>query len=256
MKVAILAGGAGTRISEETYSKPKPMVDIGTRPLLWHIMKIFSSQGFNEFVIALGYKGEVIKDYFQNYRARSSSISINLRTSEVRFYNKDCEDWIVHLLDTGVATNTGGRVRQIIEFIGKEEFFLTYGDAVANINLASLLSCHRKQGRHVTVTAVRPPARFGQLVLENEHVTHFAEKPHAGEGWINGGFYVVEPQVSELIGDNSVLWEGYPMEMLTKNEQLTAYRHEGFWQCMDTVRDLRLLQGLWENGDAAWKIWD
>jgi glucose-1-phosphate cytidylyltransferase len=255
VKVAILAGGAGTRLSEETTTKPKPMVEIGARPMLWHIMKIYAHQGFSEFVVALGYKGEVIKDFFMQYRARSSGLTVNLASGQMKFHGADCEDWTVHLLDTGLATNTGGRVQQVIDFIGQETFMLTYGDAVADIDLHALLSFHKDQGKLATVTAVRPPARFGEIIIEDSQVTHFAEKPHTGGGWINGGFYVLEPQVKEFIDDYSVLWEGAPMETLTKKKELAAFRHENFWQCMDTARDVRMLEMLWDNGKAPWKIW-
>lgn len=255
MKVAILAGGAGTRLSEETVLKPKPMVEIGGRPILWHIMKIFSRYGFNEFVVALGYKGEVIKDYFLQYHLRSSSLSITLKDGKSIVHNSDTEDWTVHLLDTGLNTNTGGRVKKLAEFIGDEAFMLTYGDGVADVDIEKLLNFHKAQGKRATVTAVHPPARFGSISIDDNVVSHFAEKPQLGDGWINGGFYVIEPGITKLIADDSVLWEGYPMEQLAQSGQLAAYSHNSFWQCMDTVRDLHKLETLWQSGNPPWRVW-
>jgi len=255
MKVVILAGGVGTRLSEETQFKPKPMVEIGSYPILWHIMKIYATQGFKEFVIALGYRGEVIKDYFWNYRHRSRSMTICLGSGEVRLHNGASEDWIVHLLDTGLTTETGGRIRRAAQFIGREPFMLTYGDGVADVNLADLLAFHRQHDRLATVTAVRPPARFGSLEFDGDRVIRFAEKPQVGEGWINGGFFVLEPGIIDYIIDDSTLWEREPLERLSADCQLAAFRHKGFWHCMDTLRDVRLLESLWSNGSAPWKVW-
>ena len=254
-KVVILCGGLGTRLSEETAIRPKPMVEIGGQPILWHIMKIFSACGFSEFVLALGYKGEVIKDYFVNYRYRSRSLTVSLPSGDINVHSGDCEDWTVHLLDTGSDTNTGGRVRQASEFIGRETFLLTYGDGVANIDARRLLEFHRSHRGLATVTAVRPPARFGGIVFDGDIVSRFAEKPQVGEGWINGGFFVVEPEAVDYVKDDSTLWEGEPMEKLAREAQLVAYRHEGFWHCMDTLRDVRDLEALWQTGKAAWKLW-
>ena len=256
MKVAILAGGLGTRLSEETIVKPKPMVEIGGKPMLWHLMQIYAAYGFKEFVIALGYKGELIKDYFVNYHYRSRSLTVRLCDGDLSIHQRDGEDWIVHLLDTGFDTNTGGRVKRAAQFIGNETFMLTYGDGVCNVNIARLLDFHRTQGKLATVTAVRPPARFGGIVFDGNLVSHFAEKPQVGEGWINGGFFVLEPQIANYIGDDSTLWEGEPMERLAAERQLAAYRHEEFWQCMDTLRDVRHLENLWATGQAPWKVWD
>ncbi len=256
IKVAILAGGLGTRLSEETSIKPKPMVEIGGKPILWHIMKIYASYGFKEFVIALGYKGEVIKDYFLNYHHHAQSLTVQLKTGNVTTHSRDIEDWIVHLLDTGYDTQTGGRVKQIAEFIGNERFLLTYGDGVGNINIPALLDFHEKHGKLATLTAVRPPARFGQLAFEGERVAHFEEKPQVGEGWINGGFFVLEPDIVKYIEGNSTYWEREPLEKISSEGQLVAYHHDDFWQCMDTLRDVHLLEKLWQEGIAPWKLWN
>ena len=255
MKVAILAGGLGTRLSEETTIKPKPMVEIGGKPILWHIMNIYAAYGFKEFVIALGYKGEIIKDYFLNYHFRSRSLTIQLKTGEVSIHNGKGEDWTVHLLDTGADTNTGGRVKQVAEFIGSETFMLTYGDGVSNVNIPHLLDFHNKQKRLVTITAVRPPARFGQMVIDDHHVTQFKEKPQIGEGWINGGFFVLEAGITKYIQDDHTAWEFESLEHIAADGQLAAYQHEDFWQSMDTVRDVHLLEKLWQEGNAPWKLW-
>ncbi len=256
MKVAILAGGLGTRLQEETMVKPKPMVEIGSRPLLWHILRGYAAHGFREFVIALGYRGEVIKNYFLNYRQQTTNLTVCLRTGEVKVHDGPCEDWVVHLLDTGVETQTGGRIRRVAQFIGKEPFLLTYGDGVSNVDIRALVEFHRSQRRLATVTAVRPPSRFGGLWFDGDLVARFEEKPQIGEGWINGGFFVLEPGVVDYIDGDDALWEREPMERLAKNQQLAAYRHEGFWQCMDTLRDVRLLESLWQSGEAPWKVWD
>jgi glucose-1-phosphate cytidylyltransferase len=255
MKVGILAGGLGTRLSEETTIKPKPMVEIGGKPILWHIMKIYSSFGFNEFVIALGYKGELIKDYFLNYHYWVHNLTIDLKKNRINVNDGDDEPWIVHLLDSGLTTNTGGRVKQIAQFVGNESFMLTYGDGVANINLLHLLETHRRLQKLVTVTAVHPPARFGEIVFEQELASGFAEKPQIGDGWINGGFFVLEPEIINYIDGNQTLWEGEPMEKFVKEKQLATYKHDGFWQCMDSLRDVRTLENLWNDGKAPWKIW-
>jgi glucose-1-phosphate cytidylyltransferase len=256
MKVAILAGGLGTRLSEETTIRPKPMVEIGGRPMLWHIMKIYAAYGFNEFVIALGYKGELIKDYFLNYYYHSRSLTINMRTGDVRIHDGNSDDWIVHLLDTGLNTQTGGRIKRVAQFIGAEPFMLTYGDGVSNINIQHLLDFHCKQGKLATVTAVRPPARFGQIVIEGDQITRFGEKPQIGEGWINGGFFVLQPEIVNYIRGDESLWEHEPMERLLTEGQLIAYQHEDFWQCMDTLRDVYALEKYWVDGNAPWKVWD
>jgi len=254
-KVVILCGGLGTRLREETEVRPKPMVYIGDRPILWHLMRIYAAHGFNEFVIALGYKGEVIKDYFTNYRQRASNLSIRLKTGEATFHDSDCEDWTVHLLDTGLHTQTGGRIKRAAQRIGRETFLMTYGDGVANVDIRQLLAFHRKHGRLATVTAVRPPARFGGMNFNGDLVTRFEEKPQIGEGWINGGFFVLEPGVADYIAGDETTFEREPLERLAADGQLVAYRHDGFWQCMDTLRDVRLLEGLWQGDAPPWKVW-
>jgi glucose-1-phosphate cytidylyltransferase len=256
MKVAILAGGLGTRLSEETIVKPKPMVEIGGKPILWHIMKIYAAQGFKEFVIALGYKGEMIKDYFLNYHYRARSLTVRLDNGQAMVHNGNGEDWVVHLLDTGHDTNTGGRVKRIAEFIGNEPFMLTYGDGVSDVNINQILGFHRQQKKLVTLTAVRPPARFGQMVIEDGCVLEFKEKPQIGEGWINGGFFVLQPEIARYISSDATAWEFESLEQLASEGQVAAYQHEGFWQCMDTVRDVHLLEKLWLEGKAPWKQWD
>ena len=256
MKVAILAGGLGTRLSEETSLRPKPMVEIGGRPILWHIMKIYANYGYKEFVVALGYKGEIIKDYFINYHNRARSLTVDLKTGRLTAHEAESEDWTVHLLDTGHETNTGGRVKRVAQFIGNETFMLTYGDGVCNINIPALLNFHRSRGRLATLTAVRPPARFGQMVLDHEQIIQFKEKPQIGDGWINGGFFVLEPGIQDYIKADQTAWEFESLEQLAADGQVVAYQHENFWQCMDTLRDVHNLEKLWQEGNAPWKIWD
>jgi glucose-1-phosphate cytidylyltransferase len=255
MKVVILAGGLGTRLTEETETRPKPMVEIGGRPILWHIMKLYAHHGFREFVVALGYKGDVIKRYFLDYAKLQSNFTVNLGSGDVMRRGSQVEDWTVHLVDTGSATNTGGRLKRLAPVLGRETFMATYGDGVANVDIKALVEFHRGHGKLATTTAVRPPARFGGLVFEGDRIAEFTEKPQIGEGWINGGFFVLEPDVLEYIADDQTSWEREPMERLAKEGQLMAYRHGEFWQCMDTLRDLRLLEGLWTSGQAPWKVW-
>ncbi|HMA34036.1 MAG TPA: glucose-1-phosphate cytidylyltransferase [Chloroflexia bacterium] len=255
MKVVILAGGLGSRLAEETEIKPKPMVEIGGRPILWHIMKHYAHYGCKEFFIALGYKGEIIKQYFLDYYSLNSSMTIDLARGKVEVHDREYEDWRVHLLDTGQETYTGGRVKRLEPWLHDGTFLVTYGDGVCNVDIGDLLRFHRAHGRIGTVTAVRPPARFGGLVFEEGLVTQFAEKPQVGEGWINGGFLVFEPEMFRyLSGDRSSL-EADALERLAADRQLAAYEHPGFWQCMDTLRDKRLLEGLWQAGQAPWKVW-
>ncbi|MDX6403386.1 MAG: glucose-phosphate cytidylyltransferase [Blastocatellia bacterium] len=256
MKVVILAGGLGSRLAEETEIKPKPMVEIGGRPILWHIMKHYAHHGFKEFFIALGYKGEMIKRYFLDYYSLSGSMTLNLASGKVETYSRECEDWIIHLMDTGMGTQTGGRVKRLEAWLKDATFMVTYGDGVSDLDLDDLLKFHRSHGRIATLTAVRPPARFGGLVFDGDAVANFTEKPQIGEGWINGGFLVLEPTVFEYLkGDPSSL-EADAMERLAADNQLVAYRHERFWQCMDTTRDMHLLKGLWQSGNAPWKVWE
>jgi glucose-1-phosphate cytidylyltransferase len=257
MKTVILAGGQGTRLAEETDVRPKPMIEIGGRPMLWHIMKIYASRGYNEFVIALGYKGDVIKSYFLDYHRLQRDVSVHLATGAVDVHAGDGEreDWLVHLADTGVATDTGGRLRRLAPRIGKETFMMTYGDGVADIEIDRLVAFHRQHGRLATVTAVRPPSRFGGLTAKNDAVESFSEKPQIKAGWINGGFFVLEPRVLDYIAGDDTKFEREPLETLAREGELMMYRHEGFWQCMDTVRDLRQLHRMWDSGQAPWRIW-
>ncbi len=254
--VVILCGGMGTRLREETEYKPKPMVEIGGRPILWHILKHYSQYGFNEFILALGYKGEQIKRYFLDFYALSRDFVVSLNDGQVRTINRnDSEKWQTHLVDTGATTLTGGRLKQLKDVIGQTTFMLTYGDGVSDVDLNRLLAFHRSHGGLVTLTAVRPPARFGALELDAQNrIRHFKEKSILHEGWINGGFFVVEPAALDYI-EQDVMWEHAPMERLAADGQLYAYQHEGFWQCMDTVRDLKYLESLWDGGDAPWRTW-
>jgi len=256
MKVAILAGGVGTRLAEETDVKPKPMVEIGGRPILWHIMMHYSHYGFNEFVIALGYKGEHIKKYMIDYCSLQSNLTVKLRSGDVLKHNSTQPDWTVDLVDTGIDTLTGGRIKKLAPFVGNQTFMCTWGDGVSDVNLGELLAFHRAHGKLATVTAVRPPARFGHLVFDGNRVAEFSEKPQTQEGWINGAFFVLEPAVFDYVDGDSTQWEKEPMERLARDGQLVAFRHSGFWQCMDTLRDKRMLQDLWDNGSPPWRIWE
>lgn len=254
MKTIILCGGRGTRLSEETLVKPKPMVEIGGRPILWHIMKIYERHAFADFVLALGYKGEVIKDYFLNYHARQSNLTVHLKSGQVEYNNPSAEDWRLSLIDTGEDTMTGGRLLRLKSYMKSEgTFMLTYGDGVSDVNIKQLLAFHRAHGRLATVTAVRPAARFGDLGIMNDRVTNFEEKPQAGEGWINGGFFVFEPGVFDFISDDATILERAPLEKLARQGELMAYQHRGYWQSMDTVRDKQALEELWAAGKAPWR---
>lgn len=253
MKVVILCGGLGTRLSEETQVKPKPMVEIGGRPILWHIMKIYERFGFNDFTLALGYKGETIKDYFLNYHAHLSDLTVYLKNGQVDYSNPTAEDWRVSLIDTGADTMTGGRLLRLKSLLQSGgTFMLTYGDSVANVDITALLKFHRSHKRLATVTAVRPSARFGGMHIDKGRVLDFKEKPQSGEGQINGGFFVFEPAVLDYIKDDSTIFERAPLETLTRDGQLMAYEHQGYWQCMDTIRDRDALQEIWASGDAPW----
>jgi glucose-1-phosphate cytidylyltransferase len=256
MKVVILAGGLGTRLTEETDLRPKPMVEIGGRPILWHIMKHYAHHGFKEFVIALGYRGEMVKRFFLDYCALSGSMTVDLSTGAVKNEDNECEDWLIHLRNTGQATNTGGRIKRLQPWLKDGTFMLTYGDGVSNIDLSQLLKFHKEHGRIATVTAVRPPARFGGLVFSGDLVAEFTEKPQIGEGWINGGFMVFEPAVFDYLNDDTTSLETDALEQLASEQQLAAYKHEDFWQCMDTLRDKRLLESLWQRPGAPWRVWD
>ncbi|MEJ0084659.1 MAG: glucose-1-phosphate cytidylyltransferase [Pseudomonadota bacterium] len=253
MKVVILCGGLGTRLSEETQIRPKPMVEVGGRPILWHIMRAYGRHELREFVLALGYKGEVIKDYFLNYHPRQSDITVHLKSGAVEYSNPTVEDWSVSLADTGASTQTGGRLLRLKDKLAPHgPFMLTYGDGVSDVDLTALLKFHRSHGRLATVTAVRPPARFGDLRVESGRVTNFAEKPQTGEGWINGGFFVFEPKVFDYIANDETILERAPLENLARDSQLMAFHHSGYWQSMDTLRDKTALEALWATGNPPW----
>jgi glucose-1-phosphate cytidylyltransferase len=256
VKAVILAGGSGSRLTEETVIRPKPMVEIGGKPILWHLMNIFSSHGFDEFVIALGYRGEVIKEYFLNFFALNNDITLDLATGTTTIHEGRQPRWKVHLVDTGLQTETGGRVKRLEKWIGEDRtFMMTYGDGLSNVDLRALVRFHEAHGKLATVTTVRPPARFGGIVFDGARVTEFTEKPQTGEGWINGGFFVLDRQVLRYISADATLWEREPMERLAEDGELMAYKHEGFWQPMDTLRERRLLEDLWASGAPPWKVW-
>jgi glucose-1-phosphate cytidylyltransferase len=255
MKVLILAGGLGTRLSEETGTKPKPLVEVGGRPMLWHIMKHYAAYGFGEFFVAVGYKGELIKRYFLDYSSLTDSLTIELGSGRVESHGASSENWVVHIVDTGDETGTGGRVKRVEPWLSDGTFMTTYGDGVSNVDLEALLTFHREHGRIATITAVRPPARFGGIVFDGDLVAEFTEKPQIGEGWINGGYLVFEPAVFEYLDGDETSLEADALERLAAARQLVAYRHERFWQCMDTLREKRLLEALWESGEAPWKVW-
>jgi glucose-1-phosphate cytidylyltransferase len=255
MKAVILAGGTGTRLSEETAVRPKPMVEIGGKPMLWHIMKTYAHFGITDFVVCLGYKGYMVKEYFANYPLHTSDLTVNLSQNRVDIHRNQAEDWTITLVDTGDLTQTGGRLLRIRRLLGDEDFCMTYGDGVADINVDALLAFHRRAGRRATVTAVPPPARFGRLDLDGDQVRGFQEKPRGDGDWINGGFFVLSPSVLDHVADDATLWEREPMERLAREGQLAAYRHEGFWQPMDTLRDKHHLEELWASGLAPWKQW-
>lgn len=258
MKAVILAGGYGTRLSEETSVIPKPMVEIGNYPILWHIMKIFSAHGVNDFIICCGYKGHVIKRFFADYWLYHSDLTVDLKEHRIDHHRNGCEPWKVTLIDTGEATMTGGRLKRVREHLENESFFLTYGDGVADIDISALLSFHRNHDQLATVTAVKPPGRFGALSLDQDQrrVLSFREKPTGDGSWINGGFYVLEPEVIDYIDGDDTVWEREPMEQLALDQQLSAYLHRGFWQPMDTLRDKHVLEDLWEEGSPPWRVWE
>ena len=256
MKAVILAGGLGTRISEETHLKPKPMVEIGGKPILWHILKIYSSHGISDFIICCGYKGYVIKEYFANYFLHMSDVTLDMKQNSMEVHQKKAEPWKVTMVDTGESTMTGGRLKRVRDYVGDQTFCFTYGDGVADIDIKALKEHHKNYGRLATVTAVQPPGRYGSLQLaENNAVTGFQEKPQGDGGWINGGFFVLEPAVIDRIEGDATIWEQEPLKGLASDGQLTAYHHNGFWQPMDTLRDRQNLEGLWAEARAPWKVW-
>lgn len=255
MKVVILAGGLGTRLAEETEIKPKPMIEIGGFPILWHIMKLYAQHQHHEFFIALGYKGDLIKNFFLDYCALGPNMTINLSRGQVARHAHQAENWLVHLIDTGQETMTGGRLKRLQPFLKNEPFMLTYGDGVADIDLKALLKFHRARGRIGTITAVRPPSRFGGLVFKGDLIAEFSEKPQVGEGWINGGFMIFEPEIFKYLKDDRSILEIDGLEKLAGSGQLAAHKHAGFWQCMDTLRDKRFLEKMWNEKKAPWKIW-
>ncbi|MGI4787744.1 MAG: glucose-1-phosphate cytidylyltransferase [Janthinobacterium lividum] len=254
MNVVILAGGLGTRLAEETEIKPKPMVEVGEHPIVWHIMKSYAHYGFTDFFLALGYKGEIIKRYFLDHYSLGGSLRVNLASGSVEDLEKDTEDWIVHLMDTGQSTQTGGRIKRLESYLSGGTFMATYGDGICDVDIQRVLEFHRSHGRIATVTAVRPPARFGGLVFEGDFVREFSEKPQIGEGWINGGYFVFEPEIFDYLENDQTVLELLPLERLARESQLVAYRHEGFWQCMDTLREKKILENLWQSGKAPWKV--
>jgi glucose-1-phosphate cytidylyltransferase len=255
MKVAILAGGLGSRLAEETETRPKPMVEIGGRPILWHIMMHYSTYGLKDFAIALGYKGEVIKKYMVDYCSLNSNLTVNLQTGQIEMHGGVKPDWTIDLIDTGLSTQTGGRIKRLAPYLGDQTFMLTWGDGVSDVDLDALLAFHRSHGKLATLTAVRPPARFGHLQLDGEQIVEFSEKPQIGEGWINGAFFVLEPGIFDYIDGDTTHWEKEPLERLARDGQLMAYKHTSFWQCMDTIREKKILESFWESGKAPWKIW-
>ena len=255
MKAVILAGGLGTRLSEETSLRPKPMVEIGGKPVLWHVMKVYSAHGINDFVICLGYKGYLIKEYFSNYFLHTSDVTVDLRNNSIDIHRTAAEPWKVTLVDTGQETMTGGRLKRVAQYVQDEDFCFTYGDGVGDIDITRLVSFHRAHGGLATLTATQPPGRFGALVFDGDRVTNFQEKPEGDGGWINGGFFVLSPRVLDYIDGDSTVWEREPVQRLADEGNLTAYRHPGFWQPMDTLRDKNHLEDLWAKGNAPWKTW-
>ena len=255
MKAVLLAGGYGTRISEETAYKPKPMIEIGGRPILWHILKSYSAHGVNEFIICCGYKGYVIKEYFANYFLHMSDVTFDMSNNSMKVHHKKAEPWKVTLVDTGEATQTGGRLKRVKDYLGDEDFCMTYGDGVGNVDISKSIEFHKQHGKLATMTATQPPGRFGALDLQGCEVKNFLEKPHGDGGWINGGYFVLSPKVLDLIDGDETLWEKAPLENLAKSGNLQAFMHKGFWQPMDTLRDKTQLEELWASGQAPWKVW-
>lgn len=255
MKAVILAGGLGTRISEETSLRPKPMIEIGGKPILWHIMKLYSAHNIHNFVVCLGYKGYVIKEYFANYFLHMSDVTIDISKNKMEIHQNSSEPWLITLVDTGEHTMTGGRLKRVAHHLGNEDFCLTYGDGVSDVDISALIAFHKKQQKLATLTAIQPPGRFGSLLIENEQVHGFKEKPQGDGGWINGGFFVLSPKVIDYIDNDETIWEKSPLETLAAEGQLSAFHHDGFWHPMDTLRDKNYLEELWESGQAPWKTW-
>lgn len=255
MKVVILAGGTGTRISEESHLRPKPMIEIGGKPILWHIMKIYSAHGLNDFIVCCGYKGYMIKEYFTNYFVHMSDVTVDLVHNRTEIHQNSAEPWRVTLVDTGDDVMTGGRLKRVQQYLDNEHFCLTYGDGVSDVNMKALIEFHRAQKTPATVTAVQPPGRFGSMEVKNNRITSFQEKPPGDSGWISGGFFVLAPEVLDYIHGDDTFWEREPMERLAREGNLSSYLHPGFWQCMDTLRDRTYLEELWQTGKAPWKIW-
>lgn len=255
MKAVILAGGLGSRLAEETTVKPKPMVEIGGRPILWHIMKLYSAHGITDFVICVGYKGYMIKEYFANYFLHMSDVTFDMKTNQMEVHEKHAEPWRVTIIDTGESTMTGGRLRRVRNYLKDETFCFTYGDGLSDVNITELVRFHKRHGKLATLTGVKPPGRFGALTLQGVTVKNFQEKPDGDGGYINGGFFVLEPECVDLIDGDDCIWEASPLRKLTKREQLLAYKHNGFWQPMDTIREKNFLEDLWKSGKAPWKLW-
>ena len=255
MKAVILAGGLGTRIAEETHLKPKPMIEIGGRPILWHVLKIYSAHGINQFIICCGYKSYSIKEYFANYFLHMSDVTFDMEHNQMEVHQRKAEPWRVTLVDTGEATMTGGRLKRVSEYLGDDDFCFTYGDGVADVNITSLIAFHRAHGKQATVTAVQPAGKYGALEIEGTRVESFVEKPHGDGGWINGGFFVLNPAVIQRIPADDTIWERQPLESLAHEGELQCYKHTGFWQPMDTLRDKNYLEELWQSGRAPWKVW-
>ena len=256
MKVAILAGGLGSRLAEETKIKPKPMVEIGGKPILWHIMMHYHHYGFDQFVIALGYKGEYIKRWMRDFRTMEGHMTVKTSTGQIEVQNNTMPDWTVHLVETGLGTLTGGRIKRLAPWIGAETFMLTWGDGVSDVNLNELLKFHKSHGKLATMTAVRPPARYGHLEFDGDRVEEFTEKPQTSAGWINGAFFVLEPEIFEYIEGDDIMWEQQPLVRLAEDGQLMAYKHTSFWQCMDTVREKAILEKFWKSDNPPWKTWN
>jgi glucose-1-phosphate cytidylyltransferase len=255
MKAVILAGGLGSRLSEETVVRPKPMIEIGEKPILWHIMKIYAAHGTTDFVVCLGYKGYLIKEFFANYFLHSCDVTFDLARNGIEVHQSNAEPWRVTVVETGDGTMTGGRLRRALPYVDGEEFCFTYGDGVADIDIAELVAFHRRQGTLATITAVQPPGRFGALELNGTRVIRFHEKPHGDGGWINGGFFVLSPGIERYLDGDASVWEQEPLERLARDGQLSVYPHQGFWQAMDTLRDMRQLHEMWDSGEAPWRIW-